>query len=193
MISASRLETFSDGVIAVIITIIVLEIKVPHEPTLQALKPLLPVVLAYALSFRQIGTFWNNHHHLLKLAKNVTPKIMWANLNLLFFLSLTPFVTLWWGEHIDATWPTVLFGANALTCAIAYRMLQSAIIADYDQKIIRKAGFNKDFKDNASVLCYLASVPLAFVSPWLSVALYVAVAVIWAIPDRRVETVLEKE
>lgn len=192
-IPAARLEAFSDGVMAIIITIIVLEIKVPHEPTLHALRPLLPIFLAYALSFRQVGTFWNNHHHLLKLTRTVTPKIMWANLNLLFFLSLTPFVTLWWGENIDAAWPIALFGINALLCGLTYRLLQSAILASHDKAIIKTAGFGNDYKGNMSLAAYAIATPLAFMSPWISIALFITVAVIWVIPDRRVETVLEKE
>lgn len=192
-ISPERLQAFSDGVMAIAITIIVLEIKVPHEATLEALKPLLPVFVAYALSFRQVGTYWNNHHHLFRLAKQITPQIMWANLNLLFFISLTPFVTLWLGENFTAAWPAALFGINALACGAAYQGLQRAIIRDHSKEALEAAGLTNDRKGTLSVIAYTAAIPLAFVSTWLSVALYIAVAILWFIPDNRVESVLNHE
>lgn len=192
-IPPSRLEAFSDGVMAIIITIIVLEIKIPEKPTLEALKPVLPLFLAYALSFRQIGTYWNNHHHLLQLVNKVTPKIMWANLNFLFFVSLTPFITLWLGENYTAALPTALFGINSLASGLAYRSLQKSVLEGHDQATIANAGLASDFKGIISLLSYALAIPLAFVEHWLSIALYVLVAVMWFIPDRRVEKVLIAE
>jgi uncharacterized membrane protein len=190
VISTARLEAFSDGVLAIVITIIMLELKVPSEATLAALRPVAPFLFAYLLSFCQIGTFWNNHHHLLRLTKTVTPKIMWRNLGFLFCISLTPFVTLWLGEHFGAAWPTAFFGLNALVCGGMYWFLQRAVISGNDEMTMAQAGLLQDRKGQLSLLLYALAVPLAFVSHWLSLTLYVAVAVMWFIPDHRVQQVL---
>ena len=193
VISTARLEAFSDGVLAIVITIIVLEIKVPSEPTLAALQPVAPLFFAYLLSFCQIGTFWNNHHHLLRLTKTVTSKIMWRNLGFLFCISLTPFVTLWLGEHFGAAWPTALFGCNALVCGVMYWFLQRAVIVGNDEATLDRAGLLRDHKGRVSILLYALGVPLAFVSHWFSLALYVAVVILWFIPDHRVQQALLPE
>jgi uncharacterized membrane protein len=183
----TRLEAFSDGVLAVIITIMVLEMKVPHGEDLAALLPLLPVFLSYVLSFIYIGIYWNNHHHMLHLVQHVRGGILWANLHLLFWLSLVPFVTGWMGENHFAAVPTALYGAVLLMAAIAYWMLQQCIVATQgpDSTLARAVG--RDLKGKISPLLYLIAIPGAFVSTWLSGALYVAVALMWLVPDRRIE------
>ena len=185
-----RLEAFSDGVIAIIITIMVLELHAPHEPTLEAMRPLIPVFLSYVLSFIYVGIYWNNHHHMLHAASTVTGPILWANLNLLFWLSLIPFVTGWMGENHFAAVPVAMYGAILLLSAISYYIL-SRVLVRHDgrnSKIARALG--SDFKGRISVVLYAAAIPLSFVSRWTSVALYVAVAVMWLIPDRRIERTL---
>jgi uncharacterized membrane protein len=182
-----RLEAFSDGVLAIIITIMVLELKVPHGDTLEALKPLLPVFTAYVLSFVYVGIYWNNHHHMLHATTHVTGRILWANLFLLFWLSLFPFATAWMGENHWAPLPTATYGAVLLMAAIAYFTLQRAIIQSQgpDGTLARAVG--KDWKGKASPLFYLAAIAASFVSPWLAQAFYVAVALVWLVPDRRIE------
>jgi len=187
-----RLEAFSDGVIAIIITIMVLELKVPHGVGLAALKPLLPVFLSYVLSFIYVGIYWNNHHHLLHTAQYVSGGIMWANLHLLFWLSLIPFVTGWMGENHFAALPTSLYGVVLLMAAFAYLILQRAIIARQGHGSLLAGAIGSDWKGKLSILCYFAAIGLAFVNQWLSDALYVFVAVMWLIPDRRVERALAK-
>jgi uncharacterized membrane protein len=186
----TRLEAFSDGVIAIIITIMVLEMKVPHGETLGDLSKLWPVFISYVLSFINVGIYWNNHHHMLHTVKRVSGGILWANLHLLFWLSLMPFATAWMGENHFAAWPTALYGAVLLACAIAYTILTIRIIAVHgaDSALARAVG--KDKKGKLSLLVYLVGAPLAFVSPWLALALYAAVAIMWFIPDRRIESVL---
>jgi uncharacterized membrane protein len=188
--NTSRLETFSDGVMAVIITIMVLGLKVPSGASIYDLKPLLPNFLIYALSFLMLGIYWNNHHQLLRATKKVTSGIMWSNLLLLFCLSLIPFFTNWFGQHHAATVPTAAYGTVLLAAAIGYWTLLQSILKSDKRGIIRKAVGN-DLKGNISLLSYLVSIPLAFVRPWLSIILFVFVAIIWFIPDKRLESVIE--
>jgi uncharacterized membrane protein len=183
-----RLEAFSDGVIAIIITIMVLELKVPHGSDLASLAPLLPVFLSYVLSFVYVGIYWNNHHHMLQATRRIGGSVLWANLHLLFWLSLFPFATAWMGENHFTALPTAVYGAVLLMAAIAYWMLQQRLIAveGADSLLARATG--RDFKGRLSPLFYLAAIALAFVQPWLSCALYVAVALVWLVPDRRIES-----
>src|SRR5438270_11751218 len=188
----TRLEAFSDGVLAIIITIMVLELKVPHGVELDALKPLLPVFLSYVLSFVYLGIYWNNHHHLLHTVKAVNGGILWANLHLLFWLSLFPFATAWIGENHVAPTPTALYGFVLLMAAIAYYILQCAIIRKEGKHATLAAAIGSDWKGKLSPVLYLASIPLAFVKPWVSNALFVFVALIWLVPDPRIELGIEK-
>lgn len=183
-----RLEAFSDGVIAIIITIMVLEIKVPHSDNLAALRPLLPVLLSYVLSFVYVGIYWNNHHHLFQVAEKVTGRVLWANLHLLFWLSLLPFATGWMGENHFAQWPVALYGVPLFMAAVAYYILAQQLIRvqGCDSQLARAIG--RDAKGLASVVMYLAAIALSFLNPWVGFGLYVAVAVLWFIPDRRIET-----
>ena len=188
----ARLEAFSDGVIAVIITIMVLETKVPHGVELEALLPVIPIFVSYALSFVYVGIYWNNHHHMLHAAGKVNGAILWANLHLLFWLSLIPFVTGWMGENHFASMTVALYGAVLLLSAIAYFILSRALIRhDGDASTLARA-LGGDFKGKVSVVLYVAAIALAFVNRWLSLALYVAVAVMWLVPDRRIEKVLDR-
>ena len=186
----SRLEAFSDGVIAILITIMVLELKAPHEASLDALRPLLPVFLSYALSFLYIGIYWTNHHHLLHALHRVSGGILWANLHLLFWLSLIPFATAWMDENHYAPAPTALYGAVLLMAGIAYWMLQHLIIVSQGSDSILKKAVGSDWKGKLSPLAYLAAILLAPWSSWLPQALYVCGALVWLIPDRRIEHVL---
>jgi TMEM175 potassium channel family protein len=186
----NRLEAFSDGVIAIIITIMVLEMKVPHGEDTGTLVPLIPVFLSYVLSFLYLGIYWNNHHHMLHAAQTVTGRILWANLHLLFWLSLIPFATGWMGENHFASAPAALYGVVLLMAAIAYWILQQLIIASQGPDSILKKAVGGDWKGKLSPLLYLAAIPLAFWRQWLSLALYVIAALIWLIPDRRIENVL---
>ena len=189
---SSRLEAFSDGVIAIIITIMVLELKVPHATEFADLKPLLPVFLSYVLSFIYVGIYWNNHHHLLHSTKHVTGGILWANLHLLFWLSLFPFTTAWMGENHLAPMPAAVYGFVLLMAAIAYYILQRAIIKLQGTDSLLAAAIGKDWKGKLSPVLYLTAIPLAFVSPWIANGLYIFVALLWLIPDRRIERVLVK-
>lgn len=182
----SRLEAFSDGVIAIIITIMVLELRAPEEGTLAALLPLLPKFLSYVLSFVLVGIYWNNHHHLLQAAKNVNGTILWANMHLLFWLSLVPFTTIWMGEHFE-TIPVAVYGAVLWTAGLAYYILTRALIAHHGVDSVLAKAVGRDQKGLRSLFLYTAAVALAFVSPWVSAGLYVVVAIIWLIPDRRIE------
>src|SRR5207253_2872911 len=182
----SRLEAFSDGVIAVIITILVLELMVPHEPTLAALVPVAPVFLSYVLSFVFLGIYWSNHHHLLQAIKHVDGRVLWANLHLLFWLSLIPFVTGWIGENQFAAWPVALYGTVLLLTAIAYFILTRALIALHGRDSVLATALGRDYKGKLSVMIYLVAIPLAFLNSWFACALYVAVAVMWLVPDRRI-------
>jgi uncharacterized membrane protein len=188
----TRLEAFSDGVLAIIITIMVLELKVPHAVELAALKPVLPVLLSYVLSFIYLGIYWNNHHHLFQATEEVSGGILWANLHLLFWLSLFPFTTAWMGENQLATIPTAIYGFVLLMAAIAYYVLQRTIIAKEGRESLLAQAVGKDWKGKLSPLFYLAAIPLAFVSPWIAGGLYVFAALLWLIPDPRIERELEK-
>jgi uncharacterized membrane protein len=185
-----RLEAFSDGVIAVIITIMVLEMKVPHGEDVAALAPVIPVFLAYVLSFVYVGIYWNNHHHMLHATSKVTGPILWANLHLLFWLSLFPFTTAWMSENHFASAPSALYGFVLLMAAIAYWVLQQRIIAAQGPDSLLRRAVGSDWKGKLSPVFYLAAIPLSFVSHWIGQALYVAVALMWLVPDRRIERVL---
>lgn len=182
-----RLAAFSDGVIAIIITIMVLELKTPHNVDLAALWALAPVFLSYALSFIYVAIYWNNHHHLLHTAKRINGAVLWANMHLLFWLSLIPFATAWTGENQAAALPTAFYSVILLLAAIAYYVLQRTIIhADPAHKTLATA-LGRDLKGKLSPLCYLAAIGLAFVAPWLANAVYIGVAILWLVPDRRIE------
>jgi len=188
----TRLEAFSDGVLAIIITIMVLELKVPHAVDLAALKPVLPVLLSYVLSFIYLGIYWNNHHHLFQATEEVSGGILWANLHLLFWLSLFPFTTAWMGENHLAAIPTAIYGFVLLMAVIAYYILQRAIIAKEGRDSLLAQAIGKDPKGKLSPLLYLAAIPLAFVSSWIAAGLYVFAALLWLIPDPRIEREIEK-
>ncbi len=190
--SKSRLEAFSDGVLAIIITIMVLELKVPHEATLGALRPLIPTLLSYALSFVFVGVYWNNHHHLLQAIKQVDGRVLWANLHLLFWLSLFPFVTAWMGENHFAAWPVALYGTILLCAAIAYTILTRALIALHGSDSTLATAIGGDFKGWISIVIYVVAVPLAFVREWIACGLYILVAIIWLAPDRRIEKTIAR-
>jgi uncharacterized membrane protein len=183
----SRLEAFSDGVLAILITIMVLELRVPHEPTVEALGALLPVLLSYVLSFIYIGIYWSNHHHMLHVTSRVTGGILWANLHLLFWLSLVPFMTAWMGENHFAAVPTAGYGVVLLMAAIAYWLLLQTILRSEGPDSILARAVGPDLKGKLSPLFYIAAIPAAFIRPAISDALYVTVALIWLIPDRRIE------
>jgi uncharacterized membrane protein len=186
----TRLEAFSDGVIAIIITIMVLELKVPHATEFAELKPLLPVFLSYVLSFIYVGIYWNNHHHMFHSTRHVTGGILWANLYLLFWLSLFPFTTGWMGENHLAPTPTAVYGFVLLMAAIAYFILQRTIIVQQGRDSLLAAAVGRDWKGKLSPVLYFLAIPLAFVSPWFSSGIYVFVALMWLVPDRRIERVL---
>ena len=181
-----RLEAFSDGVLAILITIMVLDLKVPHEAAPAALLPVFPVFLCYVLSFIYLAIYWNNHHHMLHATERVTGAILWANLHLLFWLSLIPFVTAWMGENHFAAAPTALYGIVLLMAAIAYWLLQQSIVADQGEASLLAAAIGRDLKGKLSPILYAAAVPLAFFDPRMSQALYVLVALMWLVPDRRI-------
>ena len=187
----TRLEAFSDGVLAVIITIMVLEMKAPHNESLAALRPLIPVALSYVLSFVYLGIYWNNHHHMLHTCRRVNGPILWANLHLLFWLSLVPFVTAWMGENHLSSTPTAVYGVVLLMAALAYWILQRAIIVSEGQGSVLKAAVGGDWKGNLSPVLYIAGIVAAFWTPRVSAAIYVLVALIWLVPDRRIERALE--
>ena len=189
----SRLEAFSDGVLAIIITIMVLSLVVPHGSDLLALKPLFPKFLCYILSFTYIGIYWNNHHHLLHVVKNVSGSILWANLHLLFWLSLVPFVTGWMGENRFAPLPVALYGVNMLLAAVAYYVLQQIILKGHGKDSLLAKAVGKDFKGKMSLVLYLISIPSAFFFQWLAGGIFVVVALMWLVPDKRIEsTLIEK-
>ena len=190
MMGTGRLEAFSDGVMAIIITIMVLELKVPHGADLSALRPLLPVFLSYVLSFVYIGIYWNNHHHMLHVTQRVGGGILWANLHLLFWLSLVPFVTGWMGENHFQAGPTAVYGFVLLMAAIAYWILQRAIVVREGRESLLGRVTANDLKGRISPVMYVIAIPLSFVRPWMAGALYVAVALMWLIPDSRIERAL---
>ncbi|GBL44520.1 integral membrane protein [Sulfuriferula multivorans] len=185
-----RLEAFSDGVLAIIITIMVLEMKVPHDASLAALWSLWPVFLSYILSFVYLGIYWNNHHHLLHTTQRVSGAILWANLHLLFWLSLVPFVTGWMGENHFASAPTAFYGIVLLMAAIAYWILQQAIMAEQGRDSLLAVAIGNDLKGKLSPLLYAIAIPSAFFNQWIAGAVYVVVALMWLIPDRRIERVI---
>ena len=186
----NRLEAFSDGVLAIIITIMVLEMKVPHGTDLSALFPLLPVFLSYLLSFVYLGIYWNNHHHMLHTVKHVGGGILWANLHLLFWLSIVPFVTGWMGENNFASGPTAVYGVVLLFAAIAYYILQRTIISTQGRDSILAAAIGSDLKGKISPGLYALAIPSAFLDQWIAGSIYVLVALIWLVPDRRIERVI---
>ncbi len=185
-----RLEAFSDGVIAIIITIMVLEMKAPHGDRLDDLFPVLPVFLTYVLSFVYVGIYWNNHHHMLHATTTVTGAMLWANLHLLFWLSLFPFATAWMGENHFSAMPTALYGGVLLMAAIAYYLLQRAIIRSQGPDSILKKAVGRDWKGKLSPVLYILAMASTLVTPWIAEAIFVAAALIWLIPDRRIEKVL---
>lgn len=184
-----RLEAFSDGVIAILITILVLELKVPHGTEITSLAPLIPVFLTYVLSFVYLGIYWNNHHHLLQLCNRVTGSMLWANLVLLFWLSLVPFATGWMGENHFATWPTALYGVVLLMAALSYTWLQTLIIRAEGPDSLLAQAVQADWKGKLSVALYVLAIAVSLRLGWLSLALYVVVALIWLVPDRRIEKI----
>jgi uncharacterized membrane protein len=187
-----RMEMFSDAVLAIIITIMVLEIKVPHGAELAALRPLIPVFLSYALSFLYLGIYWNNHHHMLYVAHRVNGAILWANLHLLFWLSLVPFVTSWMGENHLAPAPTAAYGVILLMAGIAYLLLQQAILRQEGPESTLALAVGRDRKGKLSTLLYALAIPVAFLRPWMAATLYVVGAMMWLVPDRRIERSLSQ-
>ncbi len=185
--TTARLEAFSDAVIAIIMTIMVLELRVPHEVDLHALRPLVPVFLTYVLSFVYLGIYWNNHHHLLQRTRSVSGGILWANLGLLFWLSLFPFATGWWGENDFATTPTAVYGVVLLCAALGYYVLQTVIVRREGDDSPLAHALGRDWKGKASPILYASAIGLSFVNRWVAVAIYVLVALLWLIPDRRLE------
>ena len=185
-----RLEAFSDGVFAIIITIMVLELKVPHGEHFDALLPLWPVFLSYVLSFVYVGIYWNNHHHLFQACDRVSGAVLWANLHLLFWLSLFPFVTGWLGENHFAALPAAVYGIVLLMAAMAYWILQKTLIAAEGERSVLRRALGQDWKGKLSPVLYILGIVLTLWSPWLSLALYVAVALLWLVPDRRIERTL---
>ncbi len=189
----TRLEAFSDGVIAIIITIMVLEMKVPHGDTFDSLLPLLPVFLSYVLSFLYVGIYWNNHHHMLHACGKVSGSVLWANLHLLFWLSLLPFATGWMGENHFAPIPSALYGAILLLAAIAYWVLQQRIIVTEGRESILRTAVGRDWKGKLSPLFYVAAIASTLWVKWLAQVIYVLVALIWLVPDRRIELALRRK
>lgn len=185
-----RLEAFTDGVMAIIITIMVLELKVPHGVDLAALKPLLPVFVSYVLSFLYVGIYWNNHHHLFQVVQKVGGGVLWANLHLLFWLSLMPFATGWMGENHFAKAPVAIYGVVLLCAAIAYFILTRALLAHHAGDSLLAKALGCDFKGKISIVIYAAAIALTFVNRWIGVVLYSLVAVIWLVPDRRIERII---
>jgi uncharacterized membrane protein len=189
----NRVEAFFDGVVAILITIMVLELKVPHGVTFSTLTPLVPVLLSYILSFVYLGIYWNNHHHMMHTCSRVTGTMLWVNLHLLFWLSLIPFATGWMGENHFATLPAALYGFVLLMAAVAYWALQRQIIVSQGEGSLLKRAIGNDWKGKLSPILYAAAIALAFLSPWIAIALYAGVALIWVIPDRRIERVLMED
>jgi uncharacterized membrane protein len=185
--SKGRLEAFSDGVLAIIITIMVLQLPAPNGARLADLQPVVPLLLIYLLGFVYVGIYWNNHHHLLQATQHIAGGILWANLNLLFWLSLIPFTTAWMGAHPLTPWPLALYGADMLLSAIAYFILTRALIAHHGKESLLAASIGGDRKGAFSLLLYLAAIGLAFVQPWSAIACYVIVPIMWFLPDPRIE------
>ena len=187
-----RLEAFSDAVIAILITIMVLELKIPHGADLESIRPLLPVFLTYVLSFIYLGIYWNNHHHMFQATDRINGKVLWANMNLLFWLSLIPFTTGWMGENHFAPLPTAIYGVVLLVAAASYTILQTLIIAQQGEHSKLEEAVGKNRKGKLSMLLYIVAIPLAFVNQWISDGLYVLVALMWLVPDRRIESKLDE-
>jgi uncharacterized membrane protein len=187
-----RMEAFSDGVIAILITIMVLALAVPHGSDLAALRPLIPTLLSYLLSFVFLGIYWSNHHHLLQATQYVDGRVLWANLHLLFWLSLVPFTTSWMGNTNFAPWPVALYGVVLLLAAVAYYILVRALMALHGADSTLAAALGRDFKGKISVITYAVAIPLSFVAAWLACGLYVVVAIMWLVPDRRIEKELAR-
>ena len=183
----TRLEAFSDGVVAIIITIMVLEMRAPHDTDLASLRPLLPVFLSYVLSFIHVGVYWNNHHHLLHTARHVTGGILWANLHLLFWLSLVPFVTAWMGENHFEQQPVALYGVVMMMSGVAYYILTTTLIRHHGPESGLRAAVGNDFKGMISVVMYVIAITVSFANHWVSLAIYIAVTLMWLIPDPRIE------
>jgi uncharacterized membrane protein len=190
--STTRLEAFSDGVIAIIITIMVLELRVPHDSSISALRPIAPVFLSYLLSFVFLGIYWSNHHHMLQACERVDGRVLWANLHLLFWLSLIPFVTAWLGENNFSAWPAALYGTVLLLAAIAYYILARALVRLHGSDSVIAIALGRDFKGKISIVICLLAIPLSFIRSWLACLLYVMVAVMWLIPDRRIEKTIAR-
>jgi uncharacterized membrane protein len=193
IVGPERLKAFTDGVLAIIITIMVLELRAPHDAALASLRPLVPVVLSYALSFVYLTIYWNNHHHLLHVTRRVTAGILWANAHLLFWLSLVPFVTAWMGENHFASVPMAAYGVILFLAAVAYLVLQRVIIASQGPESVLAAAVGRDLKGKLGPLVYAIAIPLAFVRPWVAGVLFVGVALMWLIPDRRIERIVAAE
>lgn len=191
--SKNRLEAFSDGVLAVIITIMVLEMKSPHGATLAALRPELPIFLSYVLSFVMIAIYWNNHHHLLHATQRINGATLWANLHLLFWLSLVPFTTAWMGDNDFTSWPVALYGVVLFLAGIAYFILVRTLLAVHGPESTLSASIGSDRKGKISIVIYAPAIPLAFFRPWISALCYIAVAIIWLVPDRRIESRISRE
>lgn len=187
-----RIEAFSDGVLAIIITIMVLELKIPHQTDFAALIELLPVFLSYVLSFIYVGIYWNNHHHLFMVVNKVNGSVLWANLHLLFWLSIIPFATAWMGENHFAPLPMALYGFVLLMCGVAYSILTGLLIKHHGHESILSKAVGNDFKGKISVVCYVVAIPCAFLQVWISAAIYIAVALIWLVPDKRIENVINE-
>jgi uncharacterized membrane protein len=192
-VNKGRLEAFSDGVLAIIITIMVLELRIPDEGTWAALQPLIPKFFSYVLSFIFIGIYWNNHHHLWQAVKKVNGSILWANLHLLFWLSLIPFVTGWMGENHFSTIPVAFYGGVLWLSAVAYYIMVLRLMAHHGKDSLLAAAIGNGRKERLSLLLYSIAIPLAFLSPWIALAFYVTVAILWLIPDRRIEKVLDNK
>jgi uncharacterized membrane protein len=190
--TSTRLEAFSDAVIAILMTIMVLELKIPHGSDLTALQPLLPIFLTYILSFIYLGIYWNNHHHMLQATKSVNGKVLWANMHLLFWLSLVPFVTGWMGENHFAPLPTAIYGVILLCAAISYTILQSTLVRHHGgENELLALAIGGDFKGKLSIALYMIAIGAAFLNQWISHAIYIGVALMWLVPDRRIERKME--
>lgn len=187
LMKTNRLEAFSDGVLAIIITIMVLELKAPEEITLSSLIPLAPAFISYLVSFIYLGIYWNNHHHLLHITEKVNGKILWANLHLLFWLSLIPFATSWVGEHHINSVPVAFYGFILLMSAIAYFILQGTIITHHNEDFVLRKAIGKDIKGKLSIAFYITGVLVSFINPWIAIICYLIVAIMWIIPDKRIE------
>jgi uncharacterized membrane protein len=190
-ITKNRMEAFSDGVIAILITIMVLGLRPPEQASLEALKPLLPIFFSYVLSFVYLAIYWNNHHHMLHTVQHINGRIMWANLHLLFWLSLFPFTSAWVGQTHSAPWPTALYGTILFMAALAYLILQKSIIVSQGEGSVLSKAVGNTWKEKVSPACYFAAIACALVAPWISNVLYVLVALLWIVPDKRIERLVQ--